>query len=496
VTKYDLYDIIKVNFYAKFYAERFFIMVKTITENEMSVQRDFILKIKEKNAHFAEINGRAPRAMTRTYGCQQNENDTERIRGILSECGYEFCERAEDAEVVIYNTCAVRENAEQKVFGGLGILKHLKESRPDMVIGVCGCMVQQEHIAEKIKKTYTNVDLIFGTHALYRLPELLYNTFESKKTVVDTEDCDGYIVEEMPLLRDDSDKAWVSIMYGCNNFCSYCIVPYVRGRERSRKPENIIAEVKSLTERGFTEICLLGQNVNSYGKDLDEDIDFADIIRMVNDVEGVKRIRFMTSHPKDISEKLIDTMAECEKVCHQLHLPFQAGSDRVLAEMNRKYTKEEYLEKIEMVKAKIPDISLSSDVIVGFPTETNEDFEETLDVLKKVRFDNIFSFIYSRREGTPAAKLDFVLSNEEIHRNFDKLLEVQNEISKQKNDEYVGKIETVLVDGVSKTDSEMLSGRLDSSKIVNFKGDASLKGQYVRVEITEAHTWSLNGKLI
>jgi len=471
-------------------------MTQTVTSAQIAEQRSYILKIKEINNRFAAKNGRMPLAMTRTYGCQQNENDTERVRGMLKECGYEFTENQEEADVVIYNTCAVRENAEQKVLGGLGILKHLKESRPDMIIGVCGCMVQQEHITEKIRKTYRNVDIIFGTHALWRLPKLLFEAMGSKKTVVDIEDCDGYIVEDMPVLRDDTDKAWVSIMYGCNNFCSYCIVPYVRGRERSREPERIIEEVKELVGRGFTEICLLGQNVNSYGKDLERDIDFADIVRMVNDVEGVKRIRFMTSHPKDISEKLVDTMAECEKVCHQLHLPFQAGSDKVLKEMNRKYTKEEYLKKIEMVKAKIPDISLSSDVIVGFPTETTEDFEETLDVLRKVRFDNIFSFIYSRREGTPAAELDFVLSEEEIHKNFDRLLEVQNEISKEKNDEYVGKIETVLVDGVSKNDPNTLSGRLDSSKIVNFKGDLSLKGQYVKVKITESHTWSLNGELV
>lgn len=470
-------------------------MTKKITAADMNEQREYIFKIKEKNSRFAANVGRAPLAMTRTYGCQQNENDTERIRGVLKECGYEFTDSAEEAELVIYNTCAVRENAEQKVFGGLGILKHLKESRPDMIIGVCGCMVQQEHITDKIKKTYKNVDIIFGTHALYRLPKLLYETMESRKTVVDTEDCDGYIVEDMPVLHDDTDKAWVSIMYGCNNFCSYCIVPYVRGRERSREPEKILKEVKSLVEKGYTEISLLGQNVNSYGKDLDRDIDFSDILRMVNDVDGVRRIRFMTSHPKDLSEKLVDTMASCEKVCHQLHLPFQAGSDRVLKEMNRKYTKEEYLAKIDMVKKRIPDISLSSDVIVGFPTETNEDFEETLDVLKRVRFDSIFSFIYSRREGTPAAKLEFVLTDEEIHKNFDRLLEVQNEISKQKNEEYVGKTEVVLVDGVSKNNPGMLSGRLDSAKIVNFKGDSCLKGKYVKVKITEAHTWSLNGEL-
>ena len=309
-------------------------------------------------------------------------------------------------------------------------------------------------------------------------------------------DSAGAIAEDMPILRDAKDKAWVSIMYGCNNFCSYCIVPYVRGRERSRKPEAILSEIKELVARGCTEISLLGQNVNSYGKDLEEDVDFSDLLKMVNEVEGVKRIRFMTSHPKDFGDKLIETMARCDKVCHQLHLPFQAGSDKVLSDMNRRYTKEDYLKKIEKVKERIPDISLSTDVIVGFPTETNEDFLETLDVLRKVEYDNIFSFIYSRREGTPAAKMDFVLSEEEIHKNFNKLLEVQNEISLKKNKEYLGTVRTVLVDGVSKNNPEMLTGRTESAKAVNFKGDESLTGKYVKVKITEAHTWSLNGEII
>lgn len=470
-------------------------MTQRISAEQMAQQKNYIYKIKELNAEFCVKNGRAPLALTETYGCQQNENDTERIRGMLDEMGYEFCEDSNIADVVIYNTCAVRENAEQKVFGRIGILKHIKESRPEMVIGLCGCMVQQEHIAEKIKKTHEHIDLVFGTHALYRFPELLYKTLTQKKTVVDIENSDGAIAEDIPIKHEDKSKAWVSIMYGCNNFCTYCIVPYVRGRERSRTPENILSEIKSLVADGCTEVCLLGQNVNSYGKDLEEKIDFADLMRMVNDIDGIKRIRFMTSHPKDISDKLIDTMAECDKVCHQLHLPFQAGSDDVLKRMNRNYTKEQYLAKIEKVKAKIPDIALSTDVIVGFPTETNEDFEHTLDVLRKVQFDNIFSFIYSRREGTPAAKLDFVLTDEQIHSNFNRLLEVQNEISKAKNDEYVGRVVEVLVDGVSKNDEHTLSGRTDSSKIVNFKGDASLKGKYVNVEITESHTWSLNGKL-
>ncbi|NDO19125.1 tRNA (N6-isopentenyl adenosine(37)-C2)-methylthiotransferase MiaB [Lachnospiraceae bacterium MD329] len=471
-------------------------MAKLITEEQLAAERGFIIKLKEENMRYAAQNGRPRLALTETYGCQQNENDTERIRGMLFEAGFEFTDDAKIADVVIYNTCAVRENAEQKVFGRLGILKHIKEERRDMIIAVCGCMVQQEHITEKIKSVHEHVDLVFGTHALYKMPELLYKAMHQKKTVVDIEPSDGAIAEDIPILRDDSKKAWVSVMYGCNNFCSYCIVPYVRGRERSRTPEAVLNEVKELVKNGCTEIALLGQNVNSYGKDLDIDIDFADLMRMVNEIEGVERIRFMTSHPKDLSDKLIQTIAECDKVCKQLHLPFQAGSDNILKQMNRKYTKAEYLEKIEKAKKAIPNLSLSTDVIVGFPTETNEDFEETLDVLRQVEFDNIFSFIYSRREGTPAAKLDFVLSEEEIHSNFNRLLEVQNEISKRKNEEYVGRIERVLVDGVSKNDESTLSGRCDSSKIVNFKGDKSLIGKYIDVKITEAHTWSLNGETV
>lgn len=471
-------------------------MAVHISKEEMKEQKDFIMRLLSDNNNYAEKNGRQRLALTETYGCQQNENDTERIRGMLKAAGFGFTEDQDKADVIIYNTCAVRENAERKVFGRLGILKHMKEQRPDVIIGLCGCMVQQPHITEKIRKIHPQVNLIFGTHELYRMPELLYTAMNRKKTVVSIADSNGAIAEDIPVLHDSPQKAWVSIMYGCNNFCSYCIVPYVRGRERSREPEAVINEVKELVAKGCSEISLLGQNVNSYGKDLERDIDFSDLIHMVNDIEGVKRIRFMTSHPKDLSDKLIETMRDCDKVCKQLHLPFQAGSDRVLKEMNRCYTKEGYLAKIEKAKREIPGLSLSTDVIVGFPTETNEDFKETIDVIKRVEFDNIFSFIYSRREGTPAAKLDFVLSEEEIHKNFDELLRVQNEISKRKNDAFVGRIEEVLVDGVSKNDKTVLSGRCDSSKIVNFKGDKSLIGQYVKVKITEAHTWSLNGEII
>lgn len=471
-------------------------MAQVVSEQERKIQREFLYRLKEYTQTFRNEYGRSPAALTETYGCQQNENDTERIRGILEAAGYALTDDIDRADLVVYNTCAVRENAEQKVFGRLGILKHIKERRSNLTIALCGCMVQQEHITERIRKVHPQVDLIFGTHALYRLPELLYRTLMEKGAVVDIENSDGKIAEDIPIKRASDSKAWVSVMYGCNNFCTYCIVPYVRGRERSRTPERILEEIRALVADGCTEICLLGQNVNSYGKDLDTDVDFADLIRMVNDIDGVERIRFMTSHPKDLSDKLIDAMADCDKVCRQLHLPFQAGSDKVLADMNRRYTKAQYLDKIKKVKEKIPDISLSTDVIVGFPSETNEDFEHTLDVLRTVRFDNIFSFIYSRREGTPAARMDFVLTEEEIHHNFDRLLEVQNEISKQKNEAYVGRTERVLVDGVSKTNKEMLSGRTDTSKIVNFKGDETLIGTYADVKIIEAHTWSLNGELV
>lgn len=471
-------------------------MTHRVSAEEIEKQRQYALKIKQIIVNDAAKSGKKPLALTETYGCQQNENDTERIRGILSDCGFDFTDDPERADIIIYNTCAVRENAEQKVFGRLGILKHMKEHRRDLIIGLCGCMVQQEHITEKIKEKYSHVDLIFGTHALYKLPELLWGVLADNKKMVDIDDSDGYIAEGIPVKREDDTKAWVSVMYGCNNFCTYCIVPYVRGRERSRKSEDIINEIKELVGEGVTEITLLGQNVNSYGKDLDENIDFSDLLRRVNEIDGIKRIRFVTSHPKDFGDRLIDAMSECDKVCHQLHLPFQAGSNSVLKAMNRRYTKEEYLEKIKRVKERIPDIALSTDVIVGFPTETNEDFLETIDVLKKVEFDNIFSFIYSKRKGTPAAELDFALSSEEIHKNFDMLLETQNEISLKKNKAFEGKTVEVLVDGESKTDKNMLSGRMANTKIVNFSGDSSLKGKYVKVKITKAHTWSLNGELV
>lgn len=471
-------------------------MIRQISAAELAEQERYTELLGRSCDMFGAEYGRRPLALCETHGCQQNENDTERIRGMLKKAGYDFTDDAKVADLVVFNTCAVRENAEDKVFGRIGILKHIKESRPHMMIVLCGCMVQQEHITEKIRRVHPQIDLIFGTNALYRMPELLYKAYQSRKTVVDIEGGDGVICEDIPVMRDARHKAWVSVMYGCNNFCTYCIVPYVRGRERSRAPEKIIAEIERLVADGVSEVTLLGQNVNSYGKDLPEKVSFAELLRRVNKVAGLERIRFMTSHPKDFSDELIDAMAECDKVCPQLHLPFQSGSDKVLRDMNRRYTRGEYLEKLARAKARIPNLATSTDIIVGFPTERQEDFEDTLSLLREAEFDSIFSFIYSKREGTPAAKMDFVLSNEQIHKNFDRMLEVQNEISRRKNEAYVGRICRVLVDGVSKTDAHMLTARTDTNKIVNFPGRQELAGKYINVKITKAQTWSLYGEQV
>ena len=422
--------------------------------------------------------------------------DSEILFGMLSSMGYEKAPDKENADIIIYNTCAVREGAELKVFGNLGALKHLKNKRPDVIIGVCGCMMQQKENAETVRKKYKHVDLVFGTHSLYFFPTLLEEIIFSEKRVIDVKETDGYISEDYAPERAKGPSAWVSIMYGCNNFCSYCIVPYVRGRERSRSAEAVIKEVEALAKEGYKEITLLGQNVNSYGKDLDDDVDFADLLRMVCKADGIERVRFMTSHPKDISQKLIDTMAEEKKICAQLHLPIQSGSTKVLSDMNRHYTKEEYLEKMARVKEKIPNIALTTDIIVGFPTETKEDFEETLDVLKKVRYDSIFSFIYSKRPGTPAAKMESNMTDEEKKECFERMLKLQEKISYEKNLALKDKEVEVLVEGYSKTDETMLTGRTEGGKIVNFKGDDKCIGTFVRLKITDVKTWSLSGELI
>lgn len=463
-----------------------------ISEQQISVQKEFINKIRAYNKARAV----QPKAFVVTYGCQQNENDSERIRGMLSESGYGFCDRAEDADIIIYNTCAVREHAELKVYGNLGALKIIKRKKPELIIGVCGCMMQQKQVAKKIKEKYTHVDIIFGTHTLYTLPELIWGVLDTHERSISLLDSDGFIAEDMPIRREGSVLAYISIMYGCNNFCSYCIVPYVRGRERSRNSEDIINEVKEVAAQGYKEIMLLGQNVNSYGKDLDEDMDFSDLLTKICETDGIERIRFMTSHPKDFNEKLIDTIASQKKICNQLHLPVQAGSDSVLAKMNRKYTSAEYIEKVCALRKKIPDITLTTDIIVGFPTETDADFEKTLELLKKVRFDSIYSFIYSKRTGTPAAKLDMVLTDEQIHANFDRLLALQNEISKQINDSYIGRVCEILVEGPSKTDKNIVSGRTEGGKIVHIEGSPDLTGKIVKVKIVSAKTWFLKGEIV
>lgn len=462
-----------------------------ISAEEMALQREYIDRIRMTHQGRKE----KPLAFVETYGCQQNSSDSEKLKGMLWDMGFDFCDKAEDADLVLYNTCAVRENAELRVFGNLGALKHVKRRKPNMVIAVCGCMMQQAHIAETIRKKYKHVDLVFGTHALYRFPSLLVSVWEGERTV-DVENEDGHIFEEISYHRDPPPLAKIPIMYGCNNFCTYCIVPYVRGRERSRNAEQIIAEVKEVAAMGYREVMLLGQNVNSYGNDLEDGDSFPELLRKVCRIDGIERVRFMTSHPKDISDELISVMAEEPKICKQLHLPVQSGSTKILSAMNRKYTREHYLSLVEKVRAKMPDIVLTTDIIVGFPGETDDDFEETLSLLKLVEYDTIFSFIYSKRQGTPAASMEDVMSEEQKHRNFDRMLEVQNEISKRKNDAYLGKTEMVLVEGISKNNQNTLTGRTEGGKVVNFPGSAEMVGTLQNVKITKSQTWSLFGEII
>ncbi len=464
---------------------------RTIGAEEMAAQREVILRINGKN----QGRGHLPLAFVETYGCQQNSSDTEKLKGMLCEMGFGFCEKAEDADLVLYNTCAVRENAELRVFGNLGALKHVKRRKPDMIIGVCGCMMQQAHIAETIRKKYKHVDLVFGTHALYRFPSLLDSVWDGERSF-DVENEDGHIFEEISYHRDPPPLAKIPIMYGCNNFCTYCIVPYVRGRERSRSSDRILEEVKEVAKQGYREVMLLGQNVNSYGNDLEDGDSFPELLKKVCKVDGIERVRFMTSHPKDISDELIAVMAEEPKICKQLHLPVQSGSTRILDAMNRKYTREQYLHLVDKVREKMPDIVLTTDIIVGFPGETDEDFLDTLSLLQMVEYDTIFSFIYSKRHGTPAAAMPDVMDEEQKHKNFDRMLEVQNEISKRKNDAYLGKTVMVLVEGASKNNENTLTGRTEGGKVVNFAGSPDLVGTLQNVKITKSQTWSLFGEIL
>ena len=464
---------------------------KIIDIEQIKAQEKVCAEIFEK----VTADGRRPLAMVDTYGCQQNEADSEKLRGYLAEMGYGFTQDEFQADVIVINTCAVREHAEMRVLGNVGALNHTKKAKPEQIIAVCGCMVQQEHMAEKIKKSYPVVDLVFGPHELWRFPELMRRVMTGHRRVFETAKSDGAVAEGLPLRRDGTVTAGLSIMYGCNTFCSYCIVPYVRGRERSRQPEDILREARELVAAGYRDITLLGQNVNSYGKDLDAGVDFADLIRMINDIPGDFLIRFMTSHPKDATEKLFKTMAECEKCAHHLHLPVQSGSDHILKIMNRNYDSAAYLKKVALARSYMPDLVVTTDIIVGFPNETEEEFEDTIRLCEKVRFDAMFTFIYSKREGTPAATMPDPYTREDKQRHFDRLTEVANRISGEKHREYEGRTLRVLVDGETGREEYNLSSRTNGGRLVHLRGDKALIGKFINVKITASNTWALYGEV-
>jgi tRNA-2-methylthio-N6-dimethylallyladenosine synthase len=464
--------------------------IKFVSVEHLKEQKNYINSIRSINAD------KLKKFCITTFGCQMNENDSEKLAGMLVEMGYEETDKIEDSDIIIYNTCCVRENAELKVYGHLGALKRLKEEKPDLIIAVCGCMMQQKEVVEHIREKYRHVGLVFGTHNLYRFPEMLYNAMLTEENILEIEDISGAIAEGIPISRKDGVKAWVTIMYGCDNFCSYCIVPYVRGRERSRRPDDIKNEVIELAKNGYKEITLLGQNVNSYGKDLPEQFDFAQLLKMLDEIDGIERIRFMTSHPKDLSDDLIEVMATGRKICEHLHLPVQSGSTKVLREMNRAYTKGEYLSLIKKIRSKIPNIALTTDIIVGFPGETEEDFEDTLDVVEQVKFDTGFMFLYSKRTGTPAARREDQVSESVKKARFDRLLELQNRISKEINDQLFGTEQEVLVEGLSKNSKDTFTGRTRANKIVHFHGSEDMIGKLVTVKIEKIQTWSLLGSVL
>ena len=463
---------------------------KTTVISDAQLQQQFAFC--DKIAAYWHGKDVTPVAYVETYGCQQNEADSEKIRGYLAQSGYTIGTGAEGADVVVMNTCAIREHAEQRVFGNLGALTHTKRRHPGQKIFLCGCMAGETKVSNRIKHSYPHVDGVFSTHHLWQFPEILWNVLSKSKRQFYVEDEAGSIAEGIPQVRDNQLKAWVSIMYGCNNFCTYCIVPYVRGRERSRKKEDILAECRCLIENGTREITLLGQNVNSYGKDLPDGIDFADLLAEIAAIPGDFLIRFMTSHPRDASEKLFDTMASSPKIAKQLHLPFQSGSSRVLKAMNRHYDREVYLKKVHYAKSVMPDLVLTSDVIVGFPGETEEEFEETISLIEQVHYDSLFTFIFSPRTGTPAASMEDPTPKEEKSRRFDRLCAVQNAISEQIHESYVGKTMRCLVDGV---DKDTLTARTEGGRLVRFAGEEALIGSYQNITITGSTTWSLTGEL-
>lgn len=431
-----------------------------------------------------------------TWGCQMNEEDSEKLSGGLKPLGHTRTESREEADIIIYNTCCVRENAEQKVDGNLGALKKLKKEHPEKIIAVTGCMMQQEGTADKIISKFPYVDIIIGTHNAYKFTEYLGRALGGERPIIEVWDKEADIIEGAPIDRANTIKGFVTIMYGCNNFCTYCIVPHVRGRERSRASAEIIKEIEGMVAEGYKEVTLLGQNVNSYGKGLEENINFAELLRKINKIEGLERVRFMTSHPKDLSDEVIDVIAEGEKLCESIHLPVQSGSSRILKKMNRHYTKEQYLETIKKIKEKIPNVALTTDIIIGFPGETEEDFLDTLDLVKEVEYDSAFTFLYSKRSGTPADMMFDQIDEKTKKDRFNRLVEAVNEICAKKNKLYDGKIVEVLVEGESKSDSSKLTGRTRTSKLVNFTGNRENIGKLVKVKITKANSFSLVGEEI
>ena len=450
-------------------------------------QREYINKVKDLNSDSQRYYN------ILTMGCQLNENDSEKIAGMLTEMGYMETDDLECASIFILNTCCVRENAEEKLFGKLGELKKLKQKN-NSIIAICGCMMQEKHIQDKLKQSYPYVDIIFGTHTLHKLPEDLYKVLSKKNKVQDILDIDGEIYEGLPIKRENSKSASVTIMYGCNNFCSYCIVPYVRGRERSRRAEDILNEIRELANEGYKEITLLGQNVNSYKGE--NGYGFANLLRDVQKIDGIEIIKFISPHPKDFTDDVINAIKDCDKVSKLIHLPLQSGSTEVLRKMNRKYTKEQYLQLVEKIKSKVPDVLFSTDIIVGFPEETEEDFKETLDVVRKVNFEQIFMFIYSRRVGTPADRMTNQVPEEIKHQRFDKLKNLFEEQVELNNKKYIGTVQKILVEGISKNDEKMLTGRTNSNKVVIFEGDKELIGKIINIEIISEHKWFLKGKKI
>lgn len=468
----------------------------TNDEKESALQREYMRQAADYTERLGKELGRKPRYCVVTFGCQMNARDSEKLSGILERIGYLPAAREEDADLVVYNTCTVRDNANQRVYGRLGYLKSLKSKKPHMKIALCGCMMQEQNVIDRIRESYRFVDLVFGTHNLYKFAQLLVAMFESGGMIVDIWQETDRIVEDLPVSRKYPYKSGVNIMFGCNNFCSYCIVPYVRGRERSRDPDEILREIEALAADGVVEVMLLGQNVNSYGRNLEHPLSFARLLRRVEQIDGVRRIRFMTSHPKDLSEELIDVMKDSTKICRHLHLPLQAGSDRILRAMNRRYTREQYLALTDRIKTAMPDISLTTDLIVGFPGETAEDVAQTIDMVQRVEYDNAYTFLYSKRTGTPAAAMPDTVPAETVRENFDRLLKVVQDTARKRAARMQGQVMEALVEEVNEQDGSLMTGRLSNNMLVHFPADSGLIGRFVDVSLDVCHGFYYTGHIV